>query len=256
MARLTPAQRHFARKSAEQLVMKPRDMGKTDSRTYSPGEAATAYELQLAELDTDLRALKGVQAIDRKIALKRELIEKYDPWVGGVLDAVAAGGKATQDDIVLHMMMWALDIGDHDRALSTVSFVLDHDLALPERFTRTAPTFIAEVSADNALARLQQGEDCDLDWLTFVADATADKDMLDPVRAKLCKAIGLALGRKAEAMEAGDNGPAGGKAAALAAAVAQLKQALRLNSAVGVKKEIERLERLLKAAPPAQDGKD
>ncbi len=249
MARLTPAQRHFARKSAQLAVLKPRDGGKTDGLAVVTGEGASAYQLQLAELDTDLKVLKSVQALDRKIDLKRELIEKYDPWIAGVLDAVSAGGKPVQDDILLHMMMWALDIGDHERALSTVSYVLDHDLALPERFSRTAPTFIAEVSADNALARLQQGEDCDLDWLSFVADATADKDMLDPVRAKLCKAIGLALGRKAEGMEAGDSGPAGGKGAALSAALAQLKEALRLNSAVGVKKEVDRLERLAKAIP-------
>ncbi|WP_069337144.1 phage terminase small subunit [Sphingobium yanoikuyae] len=249
MARLTPAQRHFARKSAEIAVMKPRNGGKTDSPVPVAGEGASAYQLQLAELDTDLKALKAIQALDRKIDLKRELIEKYDPWVSGVIDGVAAGGKPVQDDIVLHMMMWALDIGDHERALSTVSYVLDHDLALPERFSRTAPTFIAEVSADNALTRLQQGEDCDLDWLGFVADATAGKDMLDPVRAKLCKAIGLALGRRAEAMEPGDSGPAGGKGAALSAALAQLKEALRLHSAIGVKKEIDRLERLAKAIP-------
>ena len=249
MVRMTPARRHFARSMAALAVTARATASPACGAADRPsGEGASAYELQLAELDTDLKALKKVQAVDRKLELKSDLIAKYDPWVGGVLDAVAGGAKAVRDDVLLHMMMWALDIADHERALSTVSFVLDHDLALPERFSRTAPTFIAEVSADNALARLQQGKDCDLDWLVFIQDATAEKDMLDPVRAKLCKAIGLALARKAEAMEAGGNGPAGGRGAALKAAIDQLKEALRLNSAVGVKKEIERLERLAKAA--------
>jgi hypothetical protein len=252
MARVTPAQRHFARKMAAKAA---------ESRAMPAGEdgragaaPATEYELKLAELGADLKALKNIQARDAKQVLKRELIGKYDAWVAGVLDARAGGAPAVRDDVLLYMMMWALDIEDYDRALETVSHVLENDLALPERFSRTAPTLIAEVSADNALAHLSQGEDCNLDWLVFVRDETADRDMLDPVRAKLHKAIGLALGRKAEAMETGDNGPAGGKAAALSAAIAALKEAMRLNSAVGVKKETDRLERLLKAAQPHPEG--
>lgn len=248
MARQTPAMRHFARKmAAKAAALRADPVAGDDGR--SGGAPATEYELQLAELGSDLKALKNIQAIDGKKALKRDLIGKYDGWVGGLLDAHAAGVKPVRDDILLHMMMWALDIEDYDRALSTVSYVLDNDLALPERFSRTAPTFIAEMSADNALAHLSQGEDCNLDWLIFVRDETADGDMLDPVRAKLHKAIGLALARKAEAMEAGDNGPAGGKAGALGESVKQLREALRLGAMV--KKELARIEKLANDATPA-----
>ena len=163
----------------------------------------------------------------------------------GVIDAKAK--PAPQDNVLLHMMLWALDAEDYDRALDTVTYVLDNGLAMPAPFTRTAPTVIAEISAENALGHLSQGEACNLDWLTFVEDATKDGDMLDVVRAKLHKAMGLAYGRRAESDDEKQDGAAVSKSALIEQALLWLRSALRLDGKAGVKKEIERLERLLKA---------
>lgn len=247
MARLSPAQRHFARKMA--AVVAAAAAEDTPGGAPLAGGAATAYEMKRAELGEDLRALKSVQAIEHKIARKRELIANYDDWVKGVLDAHAAGTKAVQDDILLQMMIWSLDIQDYERALPLVDYVLRNDLALPERFTRTAPTLIAELSADAALSDLQQGGNPDLAWLQIVEEQTADGDMIDQVRAKLHKAIGLAMAKVAEAHESGGNGPAGVPGAGLRAAIVHLKRALHLHAKCGVKKDIERLERAIVKLP-------
>jgi hypothetical protein len=69
-------------------------------------------------------------------------------------------------------------------------------------------------------------------------------DMPDPVMAKLYKAIGRSFARKADDFDpAADNAPAGGKAAYIEAALNMLSRALVLDRNIGVKKDLERLER-------------
>lgn len=206
------------------------------------GEPATEYELQRARLGVDLRRLKNIQAREKKIAAKREMIAAYDPWVAGVLAADAGG----DDDIVIHMMVWSLDLEDYDRALVLTDYVLRHGLKLPERYKRTVPTLIAEETADAALRHLAADEPVNLDWLVHIEGETAKHDMIDQVRAKLKMAIGRAFARQSASIEADADGPAGAKGAALQRAVAAMKQALALHSSVGVKKDLERAERDLK----------
>jgi hypothetical protein len=241
---MSPAQRHFARSMA--AVVATAAVTTLGGATGQSGAgAASAYELQLSELGSRQLELKQIMAIDKKIARKRELIADFDPWVSGVLDASKAGAPAVQDDVLLTMMIWSLDIEDYDRALPLVHYVLTNHLALPERYTRTAPTLIAEESANAALQHLGQGEPINLAWLQLVEEMTADADMHDPVRAKLHKAIGVGLIAEAEAAAARADGPAGGHRAALTGALVMLKSALRRSNKVGVKKQIEFVEREL-----------
>lgn len=242
--RLSPAQRMMQRRHASVAAGgAPRALGGAQS-------AATSEErLQLAELGDCLRQLKQIQAREGKIARKRELIATFDPWVAGILDAHKAGAPAVQDDIVLTMMVWALDIEDHDRALPLVAYVLDNDLVMPERYSRTAPTVIAEIAAEAALARIALGETPSIDFLQLIEESTSERDMIDEVRAKLHKAIGLTLARLATPpegeSEAAASDRAGGIRAALDGAVTHFKAALRRHAKAGVKKDLEKAERVL-----------
>lgn len=240
--RLSPAQRMMQRRHASVAAGgAPRALGGAQA-------AATSEErLQLAELGDCLRQLKQIQAREAKIARKREMIAIFDQWVAGILDAHKAGAPAVQDDIVLTMMVWALDIEDHDRALPLIAYVLDNNLAMPERYSRTAPTVIAEIAAEAAIARIGRGDTPSIDFLQLVEESTADHDMIDEVRAKLHKAIGLTLVRLATPPEgetdAEASDRAGGIRAALDGAVTHFKAALRRHQKVGVKKDLEKAER-------------
>ena len=207
------------------------------------GAEATEYELIRARLGVDLRRLREVQSIDNKIALKRELLPAYADWVKGVLEAAAAGNRGVQDEILVQTMIWRIDVGDYEGAFPLIEYVLRWGLALPERFNRTAATMIAEEFADAALKALGQGEDFDLETLQRIDALTADHDMHDQVRAKLQKALGQQFARLADRAEAGADGPAGGKRGLVETALKHLREALRRNEKVGVKKDIERLER-------------
>lgn len=213
------------------------------------GAAASEYELMRARLGVDLRRLREIQSRERKIELKAELLPAYDAWVEGAL----AAGTAAQDDVLLHVMIWRIDVGDYARALPLIRHVIAHKLDLPERFDRTAPTLIAEEIAEAALAAHGQGEPFDLTVLEAIENIVANEDIFDVVRAKLHKAIGLEQYRIADATSPVADGPAGARAAALVSARHNFVRALALDPGAGVKKRIEAIERDLKKLSANED---
>lgn len=216
--------------------------------------AVSERELLLARLGIDLRRLHDIQALDKKIAAKREMLPAYRPWIDGLLAAEAETGVGVQDEILVQMMIWSIDVGDFDGALPLIGYVLKHKLALPERFKRTAATLIAEESADAALKALGQGGTFDLGYLLRIDAITGDLDMIDQVRAKLMKAIGLLYAGHASAGSADADGAAGAQRAAIADGLRYLKRALELDDKVGVKTSIRDLERADKALAAAAGG--
>ncbi len=229
------ARRHYERVMAEK---------RAETVAEAAGErapaAASAYELMRARLGNDLRRLREIQSVEKKIELKRELLPEYDDWVAGVLKA----DTAAEDDIVTHAMIWRIDIGDFAGALPIARHVLKHRLPLPERFDRTAPTLLAEEVTEGALKALGKNEPFDLAVLREVDALVAEEDIFDQVRAKLEKALGLAFAQTADSL--GPDGPAGAQRAALTQARRHLGRAFDLDSKSGVKKRIEQIDSQLK----------
>jgi hypothetical protein len=204
------------------------------------GPVASEYQQLLMALGQDLRRLGDIQSVEKKIEAKRGMIAAYLPWITGALE----GKAGVQDEIVSTMLVWSIDIADWDLALGLAAYVLRHKIALPERYKRQPATLIAEEVAEAGLAVTPA---VDLATLQAVSALTHDQDMHDQVRAKLTKAIGLALKAKAEAFEGeADSAVAGGKPALVAAALTHFRRALELDPKCGVKKLIEGLERELK----------
>ncbi|HJW26422.1 MAG TPA: terminase endonuclease subunit [Rhodocyclaceae bacterium] len=222
---VSPAKAHFLRVSAAALAVAP---------AVSPN--ASQYELMLAKLAEDRRRLKDVQSIERKAEVKRQLLPEYAPWIEGVL----AGNSGVQDDVLMTIMVWRIDIGDIAGALPLAKYAIAHKLVLPDQYQRTTACLIAEETADMAL----KGAITDIEALQQVLDLTADEDMPDEVRAKLYKAIGYALRDGAMGNDAGSQEQ-------LTQARDHLQRALSLHDKVGVKKDIERLETAIKNSAPA-----
>lgn len=219
----TPAQAHFERISAAQAAA-----------SAAPGESlagASRYELMLSKLAIDRHRLKSVQSIERKIAVKREVLPEYADYVAGALE----GGRGGQDDVLVTVMVWRIDVGDYAGALEIAAYALKHGLTLPDQYDRTLATVIAEEFAESALIVLKAEGKFDVDQLQQVAELTESYDMPDQARAKLYKALGYAV----------QSDPA--------AALPYLRRALALFDRVGVKKDIERLEKAL-AAPAGGDA--
>lgn len=229
---LTPAQKHFQRVMAERH-------GKTDEQSDT---ARTAHEQIMHRLRMDQSALRRVQSDQAKAAMKRQLLPHYEGWIEGTLD----GDSGRQDEVIVTLMVWAIDAGDYALAVRIGRYVVTHGLLMPDRFNRTAATVLVDEICDPILVQVKADDATDvtpyLAVLDEVAEFTASSDMPDVVRAKLCKVRAFAL----------RNGTTEEQTTALEL----LRQALTLDAGAGVKKEIDRLARVVKKAAAVAAGTD
>ncbi|WP_429071427.1 phage terminase small subunit [Aeromonas dhakensis] len=196
--------------------------------------AANAYELQLMQLAEHRRTLKGIQSIERKIDAKRTMLTTYKPWIEGLLAADRGG----QDDVLVTIMLWHLDTGDLEGAFNMADYVIRHKLNTPDQYDRSAPTLIAEEVADTAIKLQEAGTGPSYGLLSAYLELLKESDMFDQVHAKLHKAVGraaLAEGFKEQAAE-------------------HYRRALELHDKVGIKKELEVLEREIKKDKEAEQA--
>lgn len=214
----SPAQRHAMRVSAM----------KASQRDNAPLRHASAYEQMLVKLAADRRTLKTIHSKERKAEKKRELLPLYLPWVAGVLE----NGTGAQDDILMTVMLWRLDAGDITGAIEIARYALRYNLSMPGH-ARSAPYMLAEEVALAALRARAAGEPVNVTELLTVIEVTLSADMPDEVRARLHKVTGLTLRDDGQLNEA----------------LIHLKRALQLDTHVGVRKDIENLNRELTPKP-------
>ena len=214
----------------------------------TPADRAAA-EIAL-RLTHDLRRLKEIKSIDRKIEAKREMLPQYKAWIMGVLSADAGVGTGVSADVVPTCMVWSIDIGAYDDALNLGEFLLRHHVAMPKRYERDVATILVEEIADAALKVQNTGKAFPLSVLDTADNLTMGLDIHDQVRAKLLKAIGNEQLRKAEDM------PAESSQAPLESALINLREAQRLFDRIGVKDRVKRAEKLLAAVSAAAPTTD
>jgi hypothetical protein len=226
MPLISPARAHFMAAVAASV-----GLAQADERIDRA--LANGYELMLAQLAEHRRQLKQIQSVERKIDLKRKLLPEYAAYIKGALAADRGG----QDDVLVTLLVWQIDCALLDEAARLAAYCIKHGLVTPDRYERTLACVVAEEAAELALRQLAAGESTDVASLHRIQAMTAEQDMPDEVRAKLHKAIGYALR---------DSEPG--------AALYELTRALQLHSKVGVRKDIERLEREIKSAGREPQG--
>lgn len=239
------ARKHRDRILASQMASAPALGSGLSSPVSDAGTPAERAAASIAmRLQHDLRRLKEIQSIARRIDVKREMLPAYTDWVAGLLDGGRTAGAGIAEDVLPTVMVWLIDTGDYARALLLAEHVIAYDVPLPSRYERSAAALIVEEIADAAIRAQTAKAPFPVDVLEHVAELTADADMHDQVRAKLHKAIGTELARAADGID-----PAKPEFAAIAQrALDPLRRAVALHDRVGVAGQIKRLERAL--APP------
>ncbi len=224
--------------------------GTPSARAAAPDPATPAgqeYALLRAVLHDNLRKLQDVESHEARIPMKREFMLEFDAWIAGVL----AADKPVQDEVLMTNLVWAVDCGEYELALGLGRFALKHGLTLPERYNRTTACFLREDIAEIALA---QPGTVPHEILVEFDQLTVAADMPDAAKAKLDKALGRSWLDKAANVDPSDEtGPAGAAAGFASKGLEHLQRALKLNAKIGVKKDIERAERLLRDLAPKGD---
>lgn len=259
MSRVDPFQRHRQRVLAATASGVAASIGypvaggrRAANDAGPPGQVGTEYQRMQVQLLHDRQRLKQIQSRTAKIELKRELLPAYDAWIEGVLEASKAQGvTGVQDEVLITVMIWRIDVGDYAAAMPLIAYALRWGLVLPGHFKRTLATFAVEEIADAALQLLaptaeKPAEDqvkALIEVLAEIEDLTADSDMPDEVRASLHKAIGMAI-------LAGGEEEAQDRRLREAQTLKRYQRALELDPRAGLKTDVTRLMRSLNKEPP------
>lgn len=209
--------------------VRTQEQAKKEAQGATDGQArGSAFDLHYASMMEDVRALHDIQSVQGKIERKRELLPKYEDYVAGVLEA----DTGQQDDVIMNIMVWYLDTGQLEKGLAIAEYAQKHGLETPDRYQRSTAALVSEEVAAFVLKERGEGED-PAEYLAQVSRALinfGEADMHDQIKAKLYKAHGYLL-RESEQLER---------------ALESLKKALELNERVGVKMDIQALEKQLK----------
>ncbi|QHH99248.1 phage terminase small subunit [Acinetobacter dispersus] len=175
-------------------------------------------------LQSYLDQLSNVRAVDKKVELKKQWLPEFQ----GFIDASLAQSPAEQNTVLMYLLAWAIDAEDFKLALRIGQHGILNGMVMPEKFKRTVAEVLAENIGEACIKNVELAID-NASILESIAELVRGEDLVNEAHAKIYKALGLAIteSRPADALEA-------------------FKNALRLNSASGVKKNIEKLERTLK----------
>ena len=217
---LSPARRHLLKATAAIEAAKADEFG-------GVRPDASVYQLQLTELKNDIHVLRSIQSQEKRAEAKKELIPKHMPYVLGI---VQSGAKVEQDEVITTIMLWCFDCGLFNQGLSLAEYALEQNLKMPDSFSRSTASIVAEEIGNAAHKAYQDGQVFKLDVLEKATQLTADYDMHDQIRAKLYLGIGrtfLQLDRGSEA-------------------VGFLKMAIAKNENCGGKTDLKKAEKLCK----------
>lgn len=217
---LSPARRHLLKAKAAIEAAKADEFG-------GVRPDASVYQLQLTELKNDIHVLRSIQSQEKRAEAKKELIPKHMPYVLGI---VQSGAKVEQDEVITTIMLWCFDCGMFNQGLSLAEYALQNELKMPDSFSRSTASIVAEEIGNAAHKTYQDGQVFKLDVLEKANQLTANHDMHDQIRAKLYLAIGrtfLQLDRGSEA-------------------VTFIKMAIAKNENCGGKTDLKKAEKLYK----------
>ncbi len=217
---LSPARRHRLQALAAKEAAKADEFG-------GVRPDASVYQLQLTELKNDIHVLRSIQSQEKRAEAKKELIPKHMPYVLGI---VQSGAKVEQDEVITTIMLWCFDCGLFNQGLSLAEYALEQNLKMPDSFSRSTASIVAEEIGNAAHKAYQDGQVFKLDVLDKANQLTANHDMHDQIRAKLY----LAIGRTFLQLEHGSE------------AVAFLKMAIAKNENCGGKTDLKKAEKLYK----------
>jgi len=181
---------------------------------------AANIELRLFNHMNELQDTKSTQ---EKIAKKIAWLPEYLGYIEGCL----AVSPSAQNTTLVTLMIWAVDAGEYALAIRIAEYALLNDMVMPEGYSRNIAEFVTEQCAEDFL------NDSDLalahaELIKRIIELGVGEQMVDQARAKIYRASGDAL-KEAQPHEA----------------LNAYKNALRLNSKVGCKKDIAALEKLL-----------
>lgn len=189
------------------------------SVVIAPSSPTANIELRLF---SHLNQLKDIKSTQEKIAKKKEWLPEYHGYIDGCL----AVSPSAQNTTLVTLMVWAVDAGEYELAVRIAEYALLNDMVMPEGYKRGIAEFITEQCAIEFCDDLELAV-AHAELIKKIIELGVGEQMVDQARAKIHRALGDAL-KDAQPIEAQN----------------AYKNALRLDSKVGCKKDLTALEKL------------
>jgi len=212
------------------------------------GVTPNSMHLLLAELDIDLKVLKGFNRLEDKVQHKREkLVPKYR----SVIEEFLVGDEHFDNPLFAQMVVWMFDIGELETAIEWCVKGIELGLDTPERFKRDFATFCADEVLEWSERMANQGHSIEPYFSQIFEKIQNEWRINERITAKWFKFAGLQLLRnnkhgKPIASSVGDI-PTLEKSRVL------LVEAQELHQAIGVKTTIDKIDQRIRAIT---DGKN
>lgn len=221
--------RHYREKQLMLKAQRKKAAFKHDDAVVQSEEVDTIQDSSIEQnielrLQSHLDELKDIRAKDKRNELKKEWLNDYL----GYIDACLAVSPATQNTVLMHLLVWAVDSFNLPLSLRICQFALLNNMVMPEGYKRTPAEFVSENIAETCIANPQLAFD-NSEQLQALVEMVHGEDMTNEAHAKLYRALGMSL-----------------EASHLQQALIAYQTALRLDARSGVKALILKLERQLK----------
>ncbi|MDP0284618.1 phage terminase small subunit, partial [Glaesserella parasuis] len=133
---MRPTQAHYLRVTAELA----------QSSEQAQLENLDEYEKMLYLLARHKKDLKAIASMEQRASYKKSILHHYLPWIEGALSA----GNGKQDNVLMTWQVWSVDCGEYHLALQIADYAIHQDLTLPDGFSRSLCSMLAEEFADAA----------------------------------------------------------------------------------------------------------
>jgi hypothetical protein len=181
-----------------------------------------------------LQQLKDYKSQQTKVAMKAEFLPEYEGYIDGCL----ACSPAEQNDVLVTLMVWALDCEQFALATRIARYAVLNDMVMPDGWERSIAEVVTENAAEAFIANPNLAAS-QHEVIQDIIDLGRGEDFHDKLRAKIFKAQGIAL-REYKPVEA----------------IEAFNQALKLDSNCGVRNFIKDIERTMKGGTATESTLD
>ena len=120
----------------------------------SPANAQKHLKLMESAMAGDLERISAINSREARQQLKRdELLPKYLDYVQRYRDS----GLSYPNPVLMQVLVWLFDTAQFEQGLELAEFAIAQGQALPERFKRDVPTFVADELIEWAEAEHKAG---------------------------------------------------------------------------------------------------
>lgn len=107
----------------------------------SPANAQKHLKLMEAGLEADLVRISEINSRELRRQLKlNELLPRYEEYVQQYRDS----GLSFPNSVLMYVLVWLFDTAQFEKGVELADFAMSQGQALPERFNRDIPTFVAD----------------------------------------------------------------------------------------------------------------